>query len=61
LDFSQSKKKLAYVHFIGVKPSYRKNGIGRILYNHFFQVVKEMNVQEVECLTSNLTTSIDFS
>ncbi len=54
---SQSDNRKAYVHFIGVNPKHRNEGIGRALYEHFFQVVKEKGVSEVECLTSLINKS----
>lgn len=58
---SQTNKQQAYIHFIGVNPEFRKKGIGRMLYEHFFQVVTKNKVQVVECLTSLLNKpSIKF-
>ncbi len=33
---SQSNPQEAYTHFIGIHPNFRKQGVGRILYNQFF-------------------------
>lgn len=37
---SQSEKNVGYIHFAGVHPDYRKAGIGRILYQKFYDACK---------------------
>jgi len=49
---SQSFPEEAYIHFVGVHPEYRKNGLGRVLYERFFQAVKEIGRSKVSCVTS---------
>ncbi|MBN2039188.1 MAG: GNAT family N-acetyltransferase [Spirochaetes bacterium] len=34
--FSQTEEKTGYIHFVGVHPGFRKAGVGRILYQTFF-------------------------
>src|SRR2546428_6880359 len=34
---SQSVPSLAYIHFVGVKPELRGRGVGRLLYEQFFE------------------------
>lgn len=50
--FSQVHSKEAYIHFVGVHPEYRKNHIGRQLYNQFFNVMKQNGRSIVRCVTS---------
>lgn len=50
--FSQVHSKEAYIHFVGVHPDYRKNNIGRQLYNQFFNVMKQNGRNIVRCVTS---------
>jgi ribosomal protein S18 acetylase RimI-like enzyme len=58
---SQSHPEKAYIHFVGVNPDARKEKVGRQLYEHFFQVVKERGCQMVWCVTSPVNTvSIKF-
>ena len=40
----------AYVHFVGVDPAFRGRGVGRLLYERFFEAVRPRSV--VRCLTS---------
>ncbi|HZH61600.1 MAG TPA: GNAT family N-acetyltransferase [Metabacillus sp.] len=49
---SQSHLKEAYIHFVGVHPNYRKNSIGKQLYNHFFNVVLQNGRKIIRCVTS---------
>ncbi|MFC0559197.1 GNAT family N-acetyltransferase [Halalkalibacter alkalisediminis] len=49
---SQSDSDVAYIHFVGVNPEYRKNQIGKQLYNEFFNVVKRNNRNIVRAVTS---------
>jgi GNAT superfamily N-acetyltransferase len=44
----------AYIHFVGVHPSYRGKGIGRLLYEHFFGQVHQQERSIVRCVTSPL-------
>jgi ribosomal protein S18 acetylase RimI-like enzyme len=58
---SQSNQSIAYIHFVGVDPSLRALGLGRKLYEHFFQVVESLGCTEVRCITSPVNTgSIEF-
>lgn len=49
---SQSYPNEAYIHFVGVHPDYRKHNIGKLLYNQFFNVVKEHGRSIIRCVTS---------
>jgi GNAT superfamily N-acetyltransferase len=48
---SQTNPAQAYIHFVGVDPRHRAQGIGRLLYTHFFEVVRGRGCSEVLCLT----------
>ncbi|MBG9812322.1 hypothetical protein ABD68_12170 [Bacillus endophyticus] len=49
---SQSHLNEAYIHFVGVHPEYRGKGVGRRLYNHFFDVVRQNGRDTIRCITS---------
>ncbi|SET74913.1 hypothetical protein SAMN05421676_107173 [Salinibacillus kushneri] len=49
---SQSQHNEAYIHFIGVNPKYRKQGIASKLYKLFFEEVRKHGVNTVKCITS---------
>jgi predicted GNAT superfamily acetyltransferase len=42
----------AYAHFIGVHPDRRRRGVGRTLYERFFQVARAAGRRRVRCVTS---------
>ncbi|GCF11124.1 GNAT family N-acetyltransferase [Dictyobacter arantiisoli] len=49
---SQTYPRQAYIHFVGVDPSYRNQGIGRLLYLRFFTLMREWGCTEVHSVTS---------
>jgi GNAT superfamily N-acetyltransferase len=49
---SQVYPNQAYVHFTGVHPEYRKKGLGKLLYQAFFDVVKQKGCNTVHLVTS---------
>jgi ribosomal protein S18 acetylase RimI-like enzyme len=53
---SQTDGKEAYIHFVGVAPKRRGEGIGRALYEHFFDAVRARGRTVVRCVTSPLNT-----
>lgn len=51
---SQSSTDEAYIHFVGVAPEQRGNGIGRALYERFFEEARSHGRRVVRCVTSPL-------
>lgn len=49
---SQSYSNEAYIHFVGVHPDYRKQGLGRKLYESFFDKVTAKGCNIVRSITS---------
>jgi ribosomal protein S18 acetylase RimI-like enzyme len=49
---SQTDPTEAYIHFVGVSPERRGEGVGRGLYERFFDEVKEAGRSVVRCVTS---------
>jgi ribosomal protein S18 acetylase RimI-like enzyme len=49
---SQSKADEAYVHFVGVSPAHRGRGVGRLLYERFFEVARAHSRGVVRCVTA---------
>jgi len=49
---SQSYSNEAYIHFVGVHPDYRKQGLGRKLYESFFDKVATKGCSIVRSITS---------
>ncbi len=54
---SQTFADEAYIHFVGVHPNYRKQGVGRALYGRFFETVKQHGPTVVRCITGPLNKS----
>jgi ribosomal protein S18 acetylase RimI-like enzyme len=49
---SQTDDTEAYVHFVGVAPDERGSGVGRTLYETFFDVARTHGRSVVRCVTS---------
>ena len=49
---SQTEPDEAYVHFVGVAPERRGAGLGRRLYDRFFEEVQAQGRSVVRCVTS---------
>jgi predicted GNAT superfamily acetyltransferase len=49
---SQSTDDEAYIHFVGVDPAERGSGLGRRLYERFFDTVRSRGCVTVRCVTS---------
>lgn len=47
----------AYIHFAGVHPDHRQRGVGRALYERFFQMAGEAGRRRVRCVTSPINTA----
>ena len=49
---SQTDSDEAYIHFVGVSPEHRGGGVGRTLYERFFDEVHSQGRSVVRCVTS---------
>ncbi|AJC61419.1 GNAT family N-acetyltransferase [Streptomyces sp. 769] len=49
---SPSKPKEAYIHFTGVAPAWRRSGLGRYLYERFFDMARADGRTLVKAITS---------
>jgi ribosomal protein S18 acetylase RimI-like enzyme len=49
---SQTAPDEAYIHFVGVDPDVRGDGLGRALYERFFEEVRANGRTVVRCVTS---------
>jgi ribosomal protein S18 acetylase RimI-like enzyme len=58
---SQAHRDAAYIHFVGVQPNQRRQGVARLLYTTFFEAAQRRGCRTVRCVTSPLNTmSIAF-
>ncbi len=59
--FSQTYPDQSYIHFVGVNPAFREQGVGRRLYEHFFASSLKGGRKVVRCVTSPVNrTSLAF-
>ena len=49
---SQTDPDEAYIHFVGVSPERRGEGLGRLLYERFFEEARTHGRKIVRCVTS---------
>jgi predicted GNAT superfamily acetyltransferase len=49
---SSAEPAEAYVHFVGVSPEERGSGLGRALYERFFELARAGGRKRVSCVTS---------
>ena len=49
---SQTHPDQAYIHFAGVRPGLRRSGLGRLLYGHFFDLVRARGRTRIHAITS---------
>jgi GNAT superfamily N-acetyltransferase len=49
---SASRPQEAYIHFVGVDPARRGDGLGRPLYERFFGLARAAGRRRVRCVTS---------
>ena len=49
---SPSDPEQAYIHFVGVAPGARQQGLGRLLYDEFFALARADGRREVRAITS---------
>lgn len=54
---SQTFPEEAYIRFVGVHPDCRKDGLGRSLYERFFEAASQHNCRVVRCVTSPVNKS----
>lgn len=58
---SQTYPGHAYIHFLGIHPEYRKAGLGRQMYQTFFDAIKLLGCSTVHLVTSPVNkNSISF-
>lgn len=58
---SQTFPDIAYIHFVGVHPAFRRNGLGRELYERFFAAARNFGCRTIRCATSPINKgSISF-
>ena len=54
---SQTEPAIAYIHFVGVDPALHGQGVGRSLYEWFFDRARALGARRIKCVTSPGNTS----
>ena len=54
---SQTNNSKAYVHFVGVDPTIRSEGLGKALYETFVAKVHQLGADHIEAVTSPINTN----
>jgi predicted GNAT superfamily acetyltransferase len=58
---SPAQPNVGYIHFVGIDPSQRGCGLGRLLYEHFFSTLRALGCDQAQCITSPANSgSISF-
>ncbi len=58
--FSQTEN-LAYIHLIGVREQYQKQGLGKMLYDNYIEYAKSHDINKIKAITKPFNTkSINF-
>jgi len=52
LGFYSQTEKTAYVHLIGVRQEYQRQGLGQKLYSHFIELAKKHGCTKIKAITS---------
>jgi GNAT superfamily N-acetyltransferase len=50
--FISQTEQTGYVHLIGVRQNHQNNGLGKMLYRHFIQYLKNMGIQNLKAITT---------
>ena len=58
--FSQTEN-LAYIHLLGVGGKNQRQGLGKLLYDHFIEMARSRKIHEIKAITSPMNIkSINF-
>lgn len=52
IGFMSQEPGLAYIHFVGVHPGHRQSGLGKALYERFFELARARGAREVHAVTA---------
>jgi GNAT superfamily N-acetyltransferase len=50
--FVSQTEQTGYVHLIGVRQSHQKKGLGKKLYGHFIEYLKNLGIQNLKAITT---------
>lgn len=55
---SQAQPRVAYVHFVAIAPGRRRQGLGRALYQRFFDRARALGCAEVQSIAPPVNSSL---
>ncbi len=55
---SQTDAETAYIHFVAIAPRSRRQGHGRLLYQHFFDLVARLGCREVQSIAPPVNSGL---
>lgn len=59
--FFSQMESIAYVHLIGVRERYQKQGFGKMLYDNFIEIARSRNIHKIRAITKPINSkSINF-
>ena len=59
--FYSQVQSTAYVHLIGVREKYQKQGLGKLLYDNFIRIARSHNMHKIKAITKPINSkSINF-
>jgi GNAT superfamily N-acetyltransferase len=50
--FISQTEQTGYVHLIGVRQNHQNKGLGKLLYRHFIQYLKNIGIQNLKAITT---------
>lgn len=50
--FVSQTEQTGYVHLIGVRQNHQKKGLGKILYRHFIEYLRDIGIQHLKAITT---------
>jgi GNAT superfamily N-acetyltransferase len=50
--FVSQTEQTGYVHLVGVRQNHQKKGLGKILYRHFIEYLRAIDIQNLKAITT---------
>jgi ribosomal protein S18 acetylase RimI-like enzyme len=50
--FYSQTENLAYIHLLGVREKYQRQGLGKMLYDHFIETARSKKISKIKAITT---------
>ena len=50
LGLAVPSRRIGYVHLVGIDPMYRRNGVGKLLYQHFAEACRRTGLSHLKAI-----------